>query len=225
MPYTTVVAGTVITASWGNANVRDQVVTPFATAATRTAQVTSPVEGMLSWLSDTDRLDVYNGSGHVLLAAPVNYVDKDSDETVSATGLQDDNDLVLPVLPANTYLMDGMLFVASGFAGYDIAVGFTLPASATLDFGASGPYFGDFTGTDTFGKAEFIARLAQTTPTTAVTYATANPSTLAIPFRGRIVTAGTAGNVQLRWAPNSAGSVTVKQGSWMRLECVTPPGR
>jgi hypothetical protein len=65
MPYTTVVAGTVITASWGNANVRDQVVTPFATAATRTAQVTAPVEGMLSYLADNDAYECYWGGGWV----------------------------------------------------------------------------------------------------------------------------------------------------------------
>ena len=46
MPYTTLVPGTVITASWANANVRDQVLTPFASAATRDATITSPVTGM-----------------------------------------------------------------------------------------------------------------------------------------------------------------------------------
>lgn len=62
MPYTTVVAGTTITASWGNANVRDQVVTPFASASARTSAVTVPVEGMVSFLNDVNSLDVYNGA-------------------------------------------------------------------------------------------------------------------------------------------------------------------
>lgn len=62
MPYTTVVAGTTITASWGNANVRDQVVTPFASASARSSAITAPVEGMVSHLNDVNSLELYNGS-------------------------------------------------------------------------------------------------------------------------------------------------------------------
>lgn len=62
MPYTTNVAGTAITAAWGNANVRDQVVTPFANSAARTSAITAPVDGMLSTLTDTGVLDQYNGA-------------------------------------------------------------------------------------------------------------------------------------------------------------------
>lgn len=62
MPYTTIVAGTSITASWANASVRDQVVTPFASTAARTSAVSSPVEGMLSAITGDDRLEAYTGS-------------------------------------------------------------------------------------------------------------------------------------------------------------------
>jgi hypothetical protein len=62
VPYTTNVAGTTITAAWANANIRDQVVTPFATEAARTSAVTAPVEGMLSYLADSDRYDGYSGA-------------------------------------------------------------------------------------------------------------------------------------------------------------------
>jgi len=62
VPYTTLVAGTTITASWANASVRDQVVTPFATAAARTSAITSPVEGMVSYLADDDHMYTYDGS-------------------------------------------------------------------------------------------------------------------------------------------------------------------
>lgn len=62
MPYTTLVAGTTITSSWANASVRDQVVTPFATAAARDSAVTAPVEGMLAYLRDFDQFCFYTGS-------------------------------------------------------------------------------------------------------------------------------------------------------------------
>lgn len=65
MPYVTVVAGTVITASWGNSEVRDQVVTPFADAATRTSQVSTPVEGMVSYLKDIDQVHFRSASYYV----------------------------------------------------------------------------------------------------------------------------------------------------------------
>lgn len=62
MPYTTNVAGTTITAAWGNANVRDQVVTPFANVAARTSAITVPVDGMLASMTDADCVDYYDGS-------------------------------------------------------------------------------------------------------------------------------------------------------------------
>lgn len=68
MPYTTVVAGTTITAAYANANLRDQVVTPFATASARTSAITSPVQGMLSYRNDLGSgggFEQYNGSAWV----------------------------------------------------------------------------------------------------------------------------------------------------------------
>lgn len=66
MPYTTVLAGTAITASWANANVRDQTVAPFATVADRTSAIVSPIAGMVSTLTtntSTEGLYVYNSGG------------------------------------------------------------------------------------------------------------------------------------------------------------------
>lgn len=62
MAYTTLVAGTTITAAWANASVRDQVVTPFADSSARSSAIGSPIEGMLTHLTGTDRFEGYNGS-------------------------------------------------------------------------------------------------------------------------------------------------------------------
>lgn len=67
MPYTTCVAGTVITAAWANANIRDQAVTPFVDAAARDAAITSPVEGMVAYLRDVDYHTTYLGGNWVAL--------------------------------------------------------------------------------------------------------------------------------------------------------------
>ena len=71
MPYTTVVAGTTITAAWANTNVRDQVVTPFATVAARTSAITSPIEGMISTLADHGMADLRTGGAWVPLGPAV----------------------------------------------------------------------------------------------------------------------------------------------------------
>jgi hypothetical protein len=72
MPYTTVVAGTAITASWSNANVRDQVVTPFASAAARASAVASPPDGMITVLTDSYSVDMCKaGSWVPAINAPI----------------------------------------------------------------------------------------------------------------------------------------------------------
>jgi hypothetical protein len=68
MPRTTLVAGTTITAAWANANVRDQVVTPFASASARDSAITSPIDGQFAYLTDTNMMVHYNGT----VWAPVN---------------------------------------------------------------------------------------------------------------------------------------------------------
>lgn len=54
MAYTTFTAGAVLTAAQLNANLRDQVVTPFATTGARDAAITSPVKGMLEYITSND---------------------------------------------------------------------------------------------------------------------------------------------------------------------------
>jgi hypothetical protein len=69
--YTTVTAGTTITAAWGN-NVRDGIVSGFASAAARTSAVTSPIQGMVSYRADALALENYDGSNWTPTQA--NYV-------------------------------------------------------------------------------------------------------------------------------------------------------
>lgn len=66
MPYTTIIAGNPIQASWANANVRDQVVTPFGTPGARDAAITSPVNGMVAALTTNtvaEGLSMRNSAG------------------------------------------------------------------------------------------------------------------------------------------------------------------
>jgi hypothetical protein len=83
--YSTVVGGTTITASWGNANVRDQVVTPFASTSARDSAITSPVTGMVAYVAGL--LCAYNGNAWVCIT-PVNARTA-ADQTTTSTSYTD----------------------------------------------------------------------------------------------------------------------------------------
>ena len=66
MPYTTLVAGTTITAAWANTNVRDQTIGAFASTGARDSAITSPVAGMVQYLTTnlvTEGLTTRNSAG------------------------------------------------------------------------------------------------------------------------------------------------------------------
>jgi hypothetical protein len=102
MPYTTINSGDYITSSWANANVRDQVVTPFASSASRTSSITVPVAGMVSALTTntaTEGIYEYNSAGQ--WRAPWNLSwgvvaldNLTTSENVTATSFSDVNGFV-----------------------------------------------------------------------------------------------------------------------------------
>jgi hypothetical protein len=57
--------GSTLQASEINENLMRQSVMVFSNAAARTAAITAPVEGMLSWLEDVNRYESFNGSSWV----------------------------------------------------------------------------------------------------------------------------------------------------------------
>lgn len=65
MAYKVFTNGSVLQASEINDNLMRQSVMVFSNAAARTAAITSPLEGMLTWLEDVNRYESYNGSAWV----------------------------------------------------------------------------------------------------------------------------------------------------------------
>ena len=65
MAYKVFSNGSVLNASEINDNLMNQSVMVFSNAAARTAAITSPVEGMLTWLEDVNRFENYSGSAWV----------------------------------------------------------------------------------------------------------------------------------------------------------------
>ena len=62
MPRKTFVAGDVLTAGDVNTFLMDQSVMTFADSAARGSAIPSPTEGMVTYLDDTDALEVFNGT-------------------------------------------------------------------------------------------------------------------------------------------------------------------
>lgn len=65
MAYKTFNVGDVLTASDVQTYLMKQSVMVFANAAARTSGISSPIEGMMTYLSDTNALNIYDGSSWV----------------------------------------------------------------------------------------------------------------------------------------------------------------
>lgn len=197
MPYTTLTPGTTITSSWGNASVRDQTVTPFATAAARASAVTSPLEGMLGYRVDGKTFEGYDGVSYVRVPFVV-HANKTADETVNnSAALQNDDALAWAVAGSATYAFRLYLVYSSGTTP-DLKFTFTGPASFTMSYTVTGF---DTSGSFAFGNIS----TESSTPTLGGT-----GGNVAALITGRVVTAATAGTLQLQWAQNTAnGSDTI----------------
>lgn len=67
----TFVAGDVLTASDVNSYLMDQVVMRFASASARSTAISSPSQGMMSYLDDTNAIESYDGSSWVSISTNV----------------------------------------------------------------------------------------------------------------------------------------------------------
>jgi hypothetical protein len=133
MPYTTVVAGTTITAAWGNANVRDQVVTPFASAAARTSAITSPIAGMASYITTTKALECYDGT--VWGLSQSNYVGSAS-RTASVTATTTEtlcDSVTFTAVAGRRYKLSwsGTTYSSTAGDNYDVRTRYAAGASVT----------------------------------------------------------------------------------------------
>ena len=68
MPRKVFTAGEVLAASDVNSYLMNQMVMTFAGSAARGSAIASPTEGMLTYLSDTDTFEFYNGTTYLPLA-------------------------------------------------------------------------------------------------------------------------------------------------------------
>lgn len=65
MAFKTFAANSILTSSDVNTFLMNQAILVFSNSASRGSTIASPVEGMVSYLSDTDRIDKYTGSAFI----------------------------------------------------------------------------------------------------------------------------------------------------------------
>jgi hypothetical protein len=88
MPRKDFAAFTRLDASDVNTFLMDQAVQTFAGTAARGSAITTPVEGMVTYLEDLDRYDTYNGSSHVPMGG-LTYIKTVTDTSVAAINVTD----------------------------------------------------------------------------------------------------------------------------------------
>lgn len=209
--FQTAVAGTTITAVWGN-NVRDGLINTFATAAARTSAVTAPTESMLSYQLDTHQFYSYDGSAWVLVPRGMSVI-KAADQAVStSTVLVDDNHFAFTVLANAVYKVDTFLYYTADTAG-DLKIGWSGPASATFIWNAGG-----MSSTAASVSAPILSTTGAITDTDILGGIGATTGTVARPG-GLLTIAGTAGTFKMQWAQGTSAvtGTTVKAGSLMTL--------
>jgi hypothetical protein len=122
-----------------------------------------------------------------------------------------DTHLLLPVVANATYELEGYIAYDGAFNAGDMKADWSAPAGASMRWSLNAPAPG--------GAAAYASQSATIgTPLTAGTYGTGGTQTSAS-VRGLLITSGTAGTLQLRWAQNTAhaSTLTLYAKSWIRL--------
>ncbi len=123
-----------------------------------------------------------------------------------------DPHITLPVVANAQYLLDGYLDYDGTFGAGGIQLDWSVPAGASMRWAPLGNASADTTQKYTSNGTPVGSAVAAGTYGTGGQHNTLSP-------RGYLATAGTAGNITLRWAQAaaSAGGTTLYANSWVRL--------
>ncbi|MFH8804044.1 hypothetical protein ACH4F6_31400 [Streptomyces sp. NPDC017936] len=190
----------------------------FSSASARAATLTSPVEGMVTWLQDVNRLYVYDGSAWQEL--PYNsrlFAYKPSNTSrASTTSATADPHLTFTVEANTVYTLSGLL-IFDGHDSGDLKIGFTAPAGTTGSWWPGGP---DSSSAAAFAAYPRWGALTDVTSSTMAIGTIGAGTILAAEPKGLVVTSGTPGTFSLVWAQNTsnATATVLRTHSWLRLD-------
>jgi hypothetical protein len=138
----------------------------------------------------------------------VEYVYKSADETVNnSTTLQDDDALLWATTASAVYGFELTLFITGANTTADFLCGWSVPASTTMKW------------SNTTGVTN-LANPPDAVATQATTLAFSTDAvTFCVKVNGVVITAATTGNIQFRWAQQTAGATDLKvlAGSYIKV--------
>ena len=152
--------------------------------------------------------DVLSASDMNVWTVPVFASKPSNTSRNSTTTVSDDPDLFLPVAAGATYVVTGVIFYDGPAAGTgDIKWTFTVPS------GATGQY--QMIHQNISGNTAGMWQVNWTDgPNLVTTQANAqglgSPNVLAMTLNGLLVTGGSAGNLQWRWAQNTSNGTNTR---------------
>lgn len=183
------------------ADVEQRLVRLYTNEADRTARRLSVAENEISALADVDRVEVWNGSLDISLYRRALYahVVKPANQTLTSnsTVMQDVTSMVVALPATGVFSFRGVVYYDSTTVA-DVKLAFTIPAGSTLRWSG----LGVVTGGTTSGDGVFNT---VTVSDSLLAFGGAGAGTvMACHIEGEITTTGTAGNLQLRAAQNTA---------------------
>jgi|SoiMetStandDraft_5_1073268.scaffolds.fasta_scaffold20371_2 hypothetical protein len=184
----------------------------YASEADRTARNPAPNEGEISHLLDVDRYEVFDSANWISLYRRSLYalIRKTADQTVNnSTVLVNDTQFVVPLPTAGIFQWHHLVFCDTD-ATADIKFAYTIPAGATMRWGAIGPATTAVAG---IGDGNFNSVTASGT---ANAYGSGTVPVVSI--YGEITMGGTAGNLQFQFAQNVAVVANTTVNTRSRLE-------
>lgn len=186
------------------AGVEPRLVRTYTNEADRTAKMVSLAENNLSGLASENRIEVYSGTTHISLYGRALWADlyrtADAAAINNSAVLVPDAVLVTALPIAGRFHWNAVIFYDCAAAA-DIKVAYTIPAGATMRWGGHGP------STAVAGNVGTGQFLATTVSGTAIPYGGSGvgaANTAMLILNGSVVMGGTAGNLQLQYAQNTA---------------------
>lgn len=189
------------------------IIPKFATNSARDAVITAPTDGQHAYMQDVKKLVVYRTSYNMWF--PVNPANLDTipeghETRTSATF--SNSAIVLPTKANTRYFLTGMLMYQGPSAAdikfkwvFDVA-----PVTASSFWGLQAS--NDDGPPQTLNMRAAIINVEIAAPTDGA------PTVDFSGVQGSFLTGGTAGNMTLQWAQNSAsGTSTLFAGSWIRI--------